>query len=254
MKGLILDYGATIDSNGKHWSEVLWEGYCQVSLPITKDQFREAYIYAERYVSFNPVVQPTDNFFELMQTRIGIQIDYLLQQGHLNEDIMQTTLRLFSEGEVPIVDDVHDLAQHFVDIIAGYCYDYARRCTLDAIPYIEKLSEKYDLALVSNFYGNLSAVLQDFGLGRCFRIVIDSSEVGIRKPDPQIFQLAIDKLNLKPEEITVIGDSYSKDILPALELGCKAIWIKGTSWNKADEQIDYEPSASSILQLYDMLQ
>ena len=47
MKGLILDYGATIDSNGKHWSEVLWEGYCQVSLPITKDQFREAYIYIQ---------------------------------------------------------------------------------------------------------------------------------------------------------------------------------------------------------------
>ena len=254
MKGLILDYGATIDSNGKHWSEVLWEGYCQVSLPIPKDQFREAYIYAERYVSFNPVIQPTYNFFELMQIRIGIQMDYLMQQEQLNEEILQTTLKLMSEGEAPIVDNVHDLAQHFVDIIAGYCYDYARRCTLDAIPIIEKLADKYDLALVSNFYGNLSAVLQDFGLGRCFRIVIDSAEVGIRKPDPQIFQLAIDKLGLKPEDITVIGDSYQKDILPALELGCQAIWFKGTSWNKADDEINYQPCATSILQLFDMLQ
>lgn len=199
-------------------------------------------------------ISPTYNFFELMQTRVGIQMDYLIQEEQLNEEILQTTLRLISDGEAPIVDNVHDLAQHFVDIIAGYCYDYARRCTLDAIPYIEKLSEKYDLALVSNFYGNLSAVLQDFGLGRCFRIVIDSAEVGVRKPDPEIFQLAIDKLKLEPKEITVIGDSYRKDILPALELGCKAIWIKGTSWNKADDEIDYEPSATSIMQLYDMLQ
>lgn len=254
MKGLIFDYGATIDSGGRHWSEVLWEGYCQVSLPVTKEHFREAYIYAERYVSFNPVVHPSDNFFELMQTRIGIQLDYLLQQELLREDSLQTALRLFTEGEMPIIDNMHELTQHFVDIIAGYCYDYARRCTLDSIPLIEKLSDKYECALVSNFYGNLKAVLQDFGLGRCFRTVIDSSVVGVRKPDPAIFQLAIDRLNLKPEDITVIGDSFKKDIEPALSLGCKAIWLKGSGWDSSDKSNDYEPCVSSLLQLYDMLQ
>lgn len=254
MKGLILDYGATIDSNGKHWSEVLWEGYCQCSLPITKEQFREAYIYTERYVSFNPVVQPDYNFFELMQVRVGIQMDFLIQQDWLSEEILLTTLKVLSEGEVPIVDDVRELAQHFVDIIAGYCYDYARRCTLEATSLIEKISDRYECALVSNFYGNLKAVLQDFGLSRCFRFVIDSAEVGVRKPDPAIFQLAIDKLGLRPEEITVIGDSYRKDILPAVSLGCKAIWIKGSNWDKSDDTIQYEPCATSIFQLVDMLQ
>lgn len=254
MKGLIFDYGATIDSGGKHWSEVLWEGYCQCSLPVTKEHFREAYIYAERYVSFNPVIQPTYNFFELMQTRIGIQIDYLIQQELLREDSLQTALRIFCEGEVPIVDDVHELAQHFVNYIAGYAYDYARRCTLDCIPLIEKLSDKYECALVSNFYGNLASVLQDFGLGRCFHTVIDSSVVGVRKPDPAIFQLAIEKMNLKPEDITVIGDSFKKDIEPALSLGCKGIWLKGQSWEASDSSIQYEPSVSTLLQLYDMLQ
>jgi len=254
MKGLIFDYGATIDSGGRHWSEVMWEGYCQVSLPVTKEHFREAYIYAERYVSFNPVIQPSYNFFELMQTRIGIQLDYLLQQDLLREESLLTALKLFTEGELPIVDNMHELAQHFVDIIAGYCYDYARRCTLDSIPLIEKLSDKYEIALVSNFYGNLAAVIQDFGLGRCFRTVVDSSVVGIRKPDPAIFQLAIDRLNLKPEDITVIGDSFKKDIEPALTLGCKAIWLKGSSWDSSDNSIQYEPFVSSLIQLYDMLQ
>lgn len=254
MKGLIFDYGATIDSGGKHWAEVLWEGYCQVSLPVTKEHFREAYIYAERYVSFNPVIQPSYNFFELMQTRIGIQIDYLIQQDFLNEDILLTALKIFSEGEVPIIENLHELTQHFVDIIAGYCYDYARRCTLDCIPLIEKLSDKYECALVSNFYGNLASVLQDFGLGRCFRTVIDSSVVGVRKPDPAIFQLAIDKLGLSPADITVIGDSFKKDIEPALSLGCQAIWLKGTGWDASSDPVQYEPCVSSILQLYDMLQ
>ena len=254
MKGLIFDYGATIDSGGRHWSEVLWEGYCQCSLPVTKEHFREAYIYAERYVSFNPVIQPGYNFFELMQARIGIQLDYLIQQDLLREDSLQTALKLFSEGEVPIIDDMHELTQHFVDIIAGYCYDYARRCTLDCIPLIEKLSDRYECALVSNFYGNLAAVIQDFGLGRCFRTVIDSAVVGLRKPDPAIFSLAIERMGLKPEEVTVIGDSYKKDIEPTLSLGCNAIWLRGTSWDPSDNSIQYEPCVSSILQLYDMLQ
>lgn len=254
MKGLILDYGATLDSNGKHWAEVLWEGYCQVSLPITKDLFREAYIYAERFVSFNPVVKPTYNFFELMQARIGIQIDYLLQQGCLSEEILHTTLRLFSEGEVPIFNSLTELVQDFVDRIAGYCYDYARRCTLDCLPLVEQLSEKYECALVSNFYGNLSAVLQDFGMGRCFRTVIDSAVEGVRKPDPAIFQLAIDRMGLRPEDVIVIGDSYQKDILPARSLGCQAIWIKGSGWDKADDDVHYEPTVTSVLQLFDMLQ
>lgn len=254
MQGLILDYGATIDSNGKHWSEVLWEGYCSVSLPITKEQFREAYVYAERYISFNPeIIQSDYNFFRLMQIRIGIQVDYLLQQGMLSEPMLRTTLKIISDGELPILENMTELSGHFVDIIAGYCYDYARRCTLEAIPLLDKLSSKYVCSIVSNFYGNLAAVLQDFGILRCFRYVIDSSVVGIRKPDPGIFEVALDKMGLPAKEVTVIGDSYRKDIAPAISLGCKAIWVKGDGWDNNDKEIEFEPTVSSILQLYDML-
>lgn len=253
MKGLILDYGATIDSNGKHWAEIIWDGYCQASLPLTKEQFREAYIYAERYLSMTPVIQPEFNFFELMQVRIGIQLDYLIQQGVLTQASLETTLKVLNDGDMPIIEDMSDLTSHFSAFIAGLCYDYARRCTLEALPILEHFSEKYHLALVSNFYGNLRAVLQDFGLLRCFRHVIDSSEVGVRKPDPAIFQIAIERLGFPAKEITVIGDSYHKDIVPAVSLGCHAVWIKGTGWDDSDKKITFEPSISSILQLYDVL-
>lgn len=253
VKGIIIDYGATIDSNGKHWSEVIWEGYCICSLPITKEQFREAYIYTERFLAFTPVIQAEDNFYELMQARVGIQLNYLLQQGGLSEEILQTTLRVFSEGEIPIIDNINDLTTHFADVIAGHCYDYARRCTMDSVPIIEHFSEKYELCLVSNFYGNLAAVLQDFGLLRCFRHVIDSAVVGVRKPDPAIFQMAIDKLQLPPNEIVAIGDNFQKDIEPVLNLGCKGIWIKGVSWNAKDKDINFEPSIPNLMGLYSIL-
>jgi putative hydrolase of the HAD superfamily len=107
--------------------------------------------------------------------------------------------------------------------------------------------------LVSNFYGNLRAVLQDFGLTRYFAHVIDSTEVGIRKPDPAIFRLAIERMGLQPEEVTVVGDSYRKDIEPALSLGCKAIWVKGSGWEDSEEAVQFEPSITSLIQLYDLL-
>lgn len=253
MKGLIIDYGATIDSNGKHWSEVIWEGYCLVSLPITKEQFREAYIYSERFLAFNPVIKPEYNFYELMQARIGIQLDYLMQTGALTQVILRTTLKLFSDGEMPIIEDVNELTSHFTNVIAGHCYDYARRCTMDAIPILENYCEKYECALVSNFYGNLASVLQDFGLLRCFRYVIDSAEVGVRKPDPEIYKLALEKMQLQPADVTVIGDSYQRDIAPALSLGCNAILVKSSSVDSSENTPAFEPSITSLTQLYDIL-
>lgn len=253
MKAIILDYGATIDSNGKHWAEVMWDAYTQASLPLTKEQFREAYIYGERYLSMVSVITPDQNFFELMQVRIGIQMDYMLQNGMLSEDILETTLRMTSDGEIPIMDKA-EIIQHFVDYMAGICYDYARRCTLEASQVVEYLSEKYDLALVSNFYGNLSSVLQDFGLLRCFKVVVDSTIAGVRKPDPQIFQMAIEQLGYAAKDITVIGDSFAKDIQPALDLGCQAIWYHGDSWDpEADKGNSYQPCINNLLQVYEIL-
>ena len=83
--------------------------------------------------------------------------------------------------------------------------------------------------LVSNFYGNLTTVLHEFGFDGCFLQVIESAVVGIRKPNPGIFQLGIEALGMPPEEIVVVGDSLENDILPARELGCRAVWFNKLS-------------------------
>ena len=48
IKGIIFDYGGTIDSRGIHWSEVIWGGYQAAGVPVTKEQFRDSYVHAER--------------------------------------------------------------------------------------------------------------------------------------------------------------------------------------------------------------
>ena len=66
IEGIIFDYGGTIDSNGKHWAEVLWDAYQKVNVPISKEIFREAYVYTERYLAVNPVVKPEHHFGHLL--------------------------------------------------------------------------------------------------------------------------------------------------------------------------------------------
>jgi putative hydrolase of the HAD superfamily len=99
------------------------------------------------------------------------------------------------------------------------------------------------LVLVSNFYGNIEAVLKDFGVNLYFKEIIESAVVKIRKPDPAIFGLGIKALHLNPEEVVVVGDSYKKDIAPAKTLGCQTIWLKGPAW----EEEDPESAADAII-------
>ena len=91
--------------------------------------------------------------------------------------------------------------------------------------------------LVSNFYGNIETVLEDFGVRKYFKAIIESAVMGIRKPDPRIFEHGVKALGVLPDETLVIGDSYRKDIVPAESIGCQAIWIKGKGWTAEEDAV-----------------
>lgn len=219
LKGVIFDYGGTIDSRGVHWSEVIWDGYCDAHVAVTKEQFRECYVFAERELAKVRHILPHHNFHDLLLIKMRIELGYLAGQGLLNADCIE-----------PLAAK-----------IALYCYRAARSSVEEARPVLEALYARYPMVLVSNFYGNVESVLADFDLRRYFRDIIESAVVGVRKPDPKIFQLGVDALGLKPEEVLVIGDSYKKDIVPAESIGCHVAWIKGKGWT-ADEDAQMHPN------------
>ncbi len=215
IKGIIFDYGGTIDTNSLHWSEVLWEGYQSESVPVSKEQFRECYVYAERALAKHPYIKPEHDFHDLLRIKIDIETRNLVESGYWNID----------EIERKTVSDK----------IALYCYSYVLRILEVSREVIRRLADSYPLVLVSNFYGNIHTILKDFEL-EYFDEVIESAVVGVRKPDPKIFQMGVDALGLSAEDVVVIGDSFSKDIVPASSIGCKTVWIKGIGWG--NEEID----------------
>lgn len=224
IKGIIFDYGGTIDSRGVHWSEVIWDGYRDAGIDVDKADFRDAYVYAERELARTRHILPHHDFLDLLRIKMRIELDRLAESGKMAPD---------SDGAL-------------AEAVAQYCYRAARGCVEEARPVIEELCARYPLVLVSNFYGNVEAVLADFDLRRYFGAIIESAVVGVRKPDPAIFRLGVDALGLAPEEVLVVGDSLRKDILPAESLGCRTAWLKGKGWT-ADEDAATHPSVIKSL-------
>lgn len=216
ITGIIFDYGGTIDTNGHHWAKVLWHTYQQLQIPIDKDSFQKAYVYGERTLAKEPLVKPTYNFHDVLRIKTQIQTSYLIQERKL--------------------EDTEVKKRNYAENIADNCYQYVLEVLTHTRPVIQALSEKYKLVLVSNFYGNIQTVLQDFGLKSFFSDVIESSVVGVRKPDPAIFRLGVKAMNMPASHILVVGDSLSKDIIPAQKAGCKTAWLKGEGWD--NEQPD----------------
>ena len=99
---------------------------------------------------------------------------------------------------------------------------------------LSDLKKHYRIGLVTNFYGNMLVVLEEFGLSSYFETITESAVVGVRKPDSQIFNIAVKSMEVRPENVVVIGDSYTKDILPAHELGCHTVWLKGEGWTSEE--------------------
>ena len=78
------------------------------------------------------------------------------------------------------------------------------------------------LAVVSNSEGTIEQMLIEVGLRELLDAVVDSAVVGAIKPDPRIFQIALDRLGVSPRDALIVGDSPSADVAGAHAVGLRA--------------------------------
>lgn len=115
----------------------------------------------------------------------------------------------------------------------------------DVLPTLEGLRRKYILGVMSN--GN--SYPKTLGLEHFFQFIILAQDVGIEKPDPGIFHLAVQKAGCLPDELLYVGDSQEEDILGARRAGVRIAWF-----NRAKAQLqphiprpDYEINRLDML-------
>ncbi len=100
----------------------------------------------------------------------------------------------------------------------------------DALQVLRELGQTFRLGLVTNGPGDLQYDKLDVaGLKGCFGAVVVSREVGIAKPDPRIFAIALDRLGVSASDSVFVGDNPKTDIVGAHAAGIKAVWLNRDS-------------------------
>ncbi|MDP6957841.1 MAG: HAD-IA family hydrolase [Planctomycetota bacterium] len=98
------------------------------------------------------------------------------------------------------------------------------RCYEDVFPVLEDLRQKgFRLAIVSNWDTRLRKIAGGLGLVEKVDEIFISAEVGRRKPDPYIFEQALEKVGVHPEEAIHVGDLLEEDVVGAQRAGIGAL-------------------------------
>ena len=269
IKGIIFDYGGTLDTRGDHWSEVLWQGYEHFGIGVAADEevepgvsihkqaFRDAYVYGERALAVNPIVTPDFHFEDILREKLILELNFLAGKELLEtgKDDAEKQAKLGNDSDASSESLFLSLSDSEIHQISVDMAHYINAKTLDLLhenkQVLEHLKEAgYPMVLVSNFYGNINQVLKDAEIDGYFKDVIESAVVGVRKPNPAIFALGVCALDLPASQVLVVGDTYGKDIIPAHKLGCHTLWIKGLQWE--EKQVDESIPDGIIRKLSEM--
>lgn len=94
----------------------------------------------------------------------------------------------------------------------------------DVVPALEELRGRgFELGVVSNWDERLPGLLERLGLASYFTALVHSSAVGMEKPNPRIFRLALQRLGAEPDEALHVGDAALEDVEGARAAGMHAV-------------------------------
>ncbi|PYM17113.1 MAG: hypothetical protein DMD81_10445 [Candidatus Rokuibacteriota bacterium] len=166
-----------------------------------------------------------------------------LDEGHLARSTSGTETRSTQDAYLRyVLDEVGIVDDALVTALAGWRRDYNVPVGLwelaepNAEPALA-LARAAGLrtAVISNSNGSIRSSLTSLGLARHLELVIDSFEVGVEKPDPRIFRLGLDRMQLGPAQAVYVGDMYSIDVRGARAVGIDAILLDPEGcWGERD--------------------
>ncbi len=198
LKACLFDFGGTLDADGVTWQDRFYALYEKHGVDVDREAFRHAFYAADDALVDTHALE-TAGLQETLQTQAERVWEAL--------DLKKTGGRLRA-----IVTD-------FLD---GMRWHTERNRKL-----LTRLGARYRLGIVSNFYGNLDRVCTDLGIRDLFACIVDSSRVGVMKPDPLIFQAALNQLGLRPHQSVFVGDNPARDMEGAKGMGMPHIWLVG---------------------------
>jgi HAD superfamily hydrolase (TIGR01549 family) len=193
-QAILFDFGGTLDADGVTWKT------------------RIRCLFAEEGVA--PAPNDFDRVFYAVDDALTGEIPSTLSFRETVSGLTSGVANGLGVRDAAIADRV---ARRFLEAALAHLRGQA--------PLLDRLRAHHALGIVSNFYGNLETVCSEAGIAHFFHVLIDSSHVGCRKPDPRIFQAALEPLGLTPARALFVGDSLARDMAGARALGMPHIWL-----------------------------
>lgn len=199
LRAILFDYGGTLDGAGSHWLLRFAELYHQAGLDLPFERLRAAFDHATQCAYADPTVA-------------GFGLETLVQY-HVQRQMEHLS--------------ISDPAR--ADLVVARFLSASRAGLEESRLVLDRLRHRVALGVISNFYGNVHRILNEAGLAPLLTTIIDSGVVGVKKPDPEIFTLAVRQIGCAPAEALYVGDSFEKDIVGAHMAGLRTAWLVGTT-------------------------
>lgn len=124
----------------------------------------------------------------------------------------------------------HFLAEETVTILQRRCVPNVSLMADVETTLKRLLATGFQLGIISNaaYSPFLIWTLEHFRVLSLFEEVVVSADVGIRKPSLEIFRTTLDSMRINPSQAIYVGDDFHKDVVPAKQLGLRAVWYRPT--------------------------
>lgn len=170
----------------------------------------------------NAIPVPLDSFLEIYEP-LNLELWKLYREDKINKETLRYNRlkKTFSRLNFYISDAlIHQLSSDYIDHLSTF--DNLFHKTIDVLNYLQP---KYQLHIITNgFKAVQEKKISNSKIDHYFRTITNSESTGYKKPNPIVFEYALDQAKAKPETSIMIGDSIEADIQGALNIGMQAIW------------------------------
>ena len=217
IRALVFDFGGTLDGNGIHWLERTYQFIQERHPEITREAFDTADRESITEFAFG---EASDEWFH--------QDGSMLPVGAVaSEYAARCSLRETAEAIAAGIYKRLGLSEKMKDEYVDWFCEGAAKSLAENRQWLETLHHTYQLAVISNNFGNAGGWCDEYGLSPLLEVIIDSTVLGIAKPDARIFEAALSELGVMPGQAIYVGDSYAADMVGGKNAGMWTAWLVG---------------------------
>jgi putative hydrolase of the HAD superfamily len=196
IRAVLFDFGGTLDGNGITWHERTYRFLHREYPEIDRETFEHAdHAAVEKFIASGRAPK-----LNLRESADAIATGIYEELG-LDLAVKDRYVDYFCEG----VRESLERNRRWLATLRG----------------------RYQLGVISNNFGNTRGWCDEYHLSPLLDVVVDSTVVGVWKPDAGIFHAALSALGTSPDAVLYVGDTYAYDMVGAKGVGMWTAWLVG---------------------------